>query len=113
MQDRSTPQRFTGVRLLLFVLGLGFLLMVIYAIATDSITEQGAVMMGLIWGQVALVDLYLGFVISLILLWYLELRRLYVVIFGLILMVMGNWLLCWYLAWRWPHLRGVNGKTGG
>lgn len=100
-----------GVRLILFALGLGFLLMVVHAVVTESITEQGAILMGLVWGQVALVDLYLGFVVAIILLWYLEPRRLYVVIFGVVLMFMGNWLLCWYLAWRWPKLRGVSATT--
>lgn len=97
-------------RLLLFLAGLGFLLMIIYAVVTASLPEQGAIIGGLIWGKVTLVDLYLGFFINLLLLWYLEPRRGRVILFGLIFLVMGNWLLCWYLAWRWPHLRGLGNQ---
>ena len=95
------------VRWLLFLAGLGFLLQIVLAMLEVSLFEQGPIITGLVWGRVTLVDLYLGFFIALALLWYLEPKRIYVVIFGVIFMFMGNWLLCWYLAWRWPHLKGM------
>jgi hypothetical protein len=98
----------TAVRWLLFVAGGAFLIQIILAILEVSLFAQGPIITGLVWGRVTLVDLYLGFAIALLLLWYLEPKRSYVIIFGIIFMFMGNWLLCWYLAWRWPHLRGLN-----
>lgn len=100
-------QSYRVVRWLFFLAGLGFLLQIILATLAVSLFEQGPLITGLIWGRVTLVDLYLGFFIALILLWYLEPKRSYVLIFGIIFMFMGNWLLCWYLAWRWPHLKGI------
>lgn len=105
--NTATPSSHRTVRGLLFVSGLGFLLMIVHAGLNASLFDQGPVIGGLIWGKVTLVDLYLGFAVALVLLWYLEPRRLYVVIFGLLFLFLGNWLLCWYLAWRWPHLRGL------
>lgn len=92
------------IRWLLVVVGSAFLAQIIWASLTISLFEEGPLIGGLVWGQVALVDLYLGFLISLLLLWMLEPRKLFVLIFFPILMIMGNWLLCWYLAWRWPYL---------
>lgn len=100
-------QSFPVVRWLLFIAGLGFLIQIILAILEVSLFAQGPIITGLVWGRVTLVDLYLGFFIALILLWFLEPKRSYVIVFGIIFMFMGNWLLCWYLAWRWPHLKGI------
>lgn len=97
----------TGIRWLLFLAGLCFLLMIVYASFTASLVDQGRLMGGLIWGKVTLVDLYLGFAVTLLLLWFLEPRRHYVVLFGIAFLFMGNWLLCWYLAWRWPYLNAI------
>lgn len=98
---------FPFVRWILLLAGLGFLLQIIYAINEISLFVEGPLITELIWGQVTLVDLYLGFFIALILLWYLDPKRSYVIIFGILFLFMGNWLLCWYLAWRWPHLKGI------
>ena len=104
----SVPRhQHAGIRWALFLAGLGFLLMIIYASFTVSLLEQGPMLGGLIWGKVTLVDLYLGFAVTLLLLWFLEPRRRYVILFGILFLFMGNWLLCWFLAWRWPHLRGI------
>lgn len=105
MSSLNMPNRQPVIRIVLALAGLGFLLQIIHASLQVGLFEQGPLIMELIWGRVTLVDLYLGFVVALILLWFLEPRRLYVVIFGLVFLFMGNWLLCWYLAWRWPHLR--------
>lgn len=105
--NKTPDPSYRNVRTLLFLGGLGFLLMIVYAGFNASLFEQGPIIGGLIWGKVTLVDLYLGFAIALVLLWYLEPRRYYVLIFGLLFLFLGNWLLCWYLAWRWPHLRGL------
>ena len=96
-----------SVRIVLALAGLAFLIQIILASLQISLFEQGPIITGLVWGQVTLVDLYLGFFVALILLWYLEPKRLYVIVFGVLFLFMGNWLLCWYLAWRWPHLRGL------
>ncbi|MEX1057422.1 MAG: hypothetical protein WED11_06805 [Natronospirillum sp.] len=101
----------TTIRWLLFGVALAFLTMIVYAAATASLTKQGPAIGGLIWGKITLVDLYLGFFIALLLLWFLEPNRRYVLVFSLAFLVMGNWLLCWYLAWRWPHLRGITLPT--
>ncbi len=96
------------VRALLWLAGAAFLAMIIQAAFTASLFDQGPVIGGLIWGKVTLVDLYLGFGLALLLLFYLEPSRPHLIVFGLLYLFMGNWLLCWYLAWRWPHLRLPN-----
>ncbi|WLD59518.1 hypothetical protein NFC81_06990 [Salinispirillum sp. LH 10-3-1] len=92
------------LRVGLFLLGTAFLLQIILAALSVSIFVEGPMIGGLVWGKVTLVDLYLGFIISLLFLWMLEPRKLLVLLFVPLFLVMGNWLLCWYLAWRWPHL---------
>ncbi|MCH8550598.1 MAG: hypothetical protein LAT62_01595 [Natronospirillum sp.] len=104
----TRQSRHTAVRVFLLVAGLAFLGQIIYASLQVSLFEQGPLLTGLVWGQVTLVDLYLGFIVALLLLWHLEPKRLYVLVFGLLFLFLGNWLLCWYLAWRWPQLRGLS-----
>lgn len=93
------------VRGVLVLAGAGFLAMIVQASLTASLFEQGPQIGGLIWGKVTLVDLYLGFGLTLLLLAYLEPSRPYLIGFAVLYLFMGNWLLCWYLAWRWPHFR--------
>lgn len=91
-------------RTALVLLGTAFLVQIILAAFSVSIFIEGPMIGSLVWGKVTLVDLYLGFLISLLFLWMLEPRKALVLIFIPVFLVMGNWLLCWYLAWRWPHL---------
>ncbi|MFC3852842.1 hypothetical protein ACFOSD_08350 [Salinispirillum marinum] len=94
----------TLIRWGLFVAGSAFLGQIIWASMTVSLFTEGPMIGNLVWGKVTLVDLYLGFFIALLLLWQLEPKKVLVLCFIPLYMVMGNWLLCWYLAWRWPQL---------
>lgn len=92
------------IRIVLFLLGSAFLAQIVWASFTVSLFTEGPMIGALTWGKVTLVDLYLGFLIAVLILWQLEPKKGLVWLFIPLYMIMGNWLLCWYLAWRWPQL---------
>lgn len=92
------------LRAALWLAGLAFALQVLHAAFSGSLPMTTGVISQYLWGRVMLVDLYLGFLLALGLLWGLETRRPYLLLLAPLLLVFGNLALCWYLAWRYPAL---------
>lgn len=51
------------VRVLSVVLTLVMLVTIVYGLVTGDFVEEGAQLLGLVWGQVTLIDLYVGVII--------------------------------------------------
>ncbi len=93
------------LQLVLAVLALGFAGLIAYAIADGSFSQAGSWLISQPWGQVTLADLYLGFVLSALVIWWFE-RRLVVALFWILpIPFLGNvWTAIWFIL-RLPLLR--------
>ncbi|MBU4531196.1 MAG: hypothetical protein KUA43_13620 [Hoeflea sp.] len=84
-------------------LGLGAL--IIIAVADGSFYEAGSWLFSEPWGLVTLADLYLGFLLSALIIWFFEPRPLKALIWILPIPILGNlWTAVWFVI-RLPHLR--------
>lgn len=94
-----------ALQLLLAVLALGFAGMIVYAIADGSFSQAGSWLISQPWGQVTLADLYFGFVLSALVIWWFE-RRVAVALFWILpIPFLGNvWTAIWFIL-RLPLLR--------
>ena len=83
--------------------GLGVL--IIIAVADRSFLEAGNWLFSEPWGLVTLADLYLGFLLSALIIWFFEPRTVNALIWILPIPVLGNlWTAVWFII-RLPHLR--------
>jgi len=49
------------IRIFAWLSSLIMAVMIIFSLLTGDFFEQGSILMGLVWGQIVLVDLYVGF----------------------------------------------------
>ena len=84
---------------------LGFAALIIIAVADGSFSEAGSWLISEPWGLVTLADLYLGFLLSAVVIWFFEARTLHALLWILPIPVLGNvWTAVWFVM-RLPHLR--------
>jgi hypothetical protein len=104
----------TLLRALVAVLGLALAGLIVYAVTQSgsyadgglhgNILEQGGVIMGLPWGQVAMADLYVGFVLFAIIMGFTERNWVSAAFWIAPIFLLGNvWCAVW-LAVRLPTL---------
>lgn len=86
-----------AVRVLLLALMLMFGAAIIYALVEGSFWEEGAVILSIPWGVVALVDLYIGFLLFSFFVFATERRVGRACLWVLFLMVFGNMIAAFYL----------------
>jgi hypothetical protein len=93
------------VRLALLMLAIGFSALIVWAIQTGDFWSEGSWLTSNPWGVVSLTDLYLGFLITAIFMYFFE--SSYARWFWIMpLPFLGNvWTLLW-LAYRLPALYG-------
>lgn len=92
------------VRILAAIGATAFSIQIVHAALTGDFMAEGAVLAGLAWGRVTLVDLYLGFVLTAGLIAWLE-RGLAARLFWILpLFILGN---AWALAWVAVRLDAV------
>jgi hypothetical protein len=91
-------------RLSLLLLSLAFALLILWAVMTGDLRAEGAWLMSHTWGIVSLSDLYIGFLISSIMIACFEKPKA-AALWILPIPFLGNvWTLVW-LALRLPVLR--------
>ncbi len=78
------------VRLSAWISTLIMAFMIVFSISTGSLSEQGSILMGLVWGQMSLVDLYVGFFLVYIWIYYKETKVLPKIIWAILLIVTGS-----------------------
>ena len=79
------------IRIIAWISTLIMLFMIVFSLLTGDFFEQGSILMGLVWGQMSLVDLYVGF--ALFSLWIVFREKAVVpsVIWVVLMMVLGFW----------------------
>lgn len=64
--------------------------MIVFSLLTGDFFAQGSVLMGLVWGQMSLVDLYVGFLLVYVWIFYKETKILPRIVWALLLIVTGS-----------------------
>jgi len=78
------------IRLFAWISSLVMTFMIIFSLLTGNFFEQGSILMGLVWGQMSLVDLYVGFFLVYLWIYYKESRLLPRLIWAILLIVTGS-----------------------
>jgi len=79
-----------NVRIVAWFSTLAMLFMIIFSLMTGDFFEQGSILMGLVWGQMSLVDLYIAFLLVYIWIYYKETKILPKIIWAILLIVTGS-----------------------
>lgn len=78
------------IRLFAWISSLIMTFMIIFSLLTGNFFEQGSILMGLVWGQMSLVDLYVGFFLVYLWIYYKESKLLPKIIWAILLIVTGS-----------------------
>ncbi len=73
-------------------------LMIIYSLSTNTFTTDGSILLSMAWGQMSMVDLYIGFLAVFGWICYREKETLTRVIWFILLMTTGSLATCLYIA---------------
>ena len=88
------------MKALRFLSGLGTLIMggmIIYSLIVGDFFGEGSILMSLVWGQMSLVDLYVGFVLVYAWIFYREQNWIARVLWFMAMMLFGNLTFALYL----------------
>lgn len=95
----------TGFRIISAILGLAFVGSIIWGFADGrSVIPLLDVMLEQPWGIVTLADLYLGFVLFAGLIILLEPNRKAGIVWGLSIVLLGNFVTAAWIVFRLPHV---------
>lgn len=78
------------VRIIAWISTLIMVCMIIFSLLTGDFFEQGSILMGLVWGQMSLVDLYVGFALVYVWIFYKETKLIPRMIWAILLFVTGS-----------------------
>jgi len=78
------------IRLFAWISSLIMTFMIIFSLLTGNFFEQGSILMGLVWGQMSLVDLYVGFFLVYLWIYYKESKMFPKLIWAILLIVTGS-----------------------
>lgn len=91
-------------RLFLAVLAIAFAVLIIWAVSTGTFSEAGAWLTSEPWGLVSMADLYFGFLLSAIVIYWFERTWWRALLWIAPIPVLGNvWTAVWFI-WRLPAL---------
>lgn len=79
-----------NVRIIAWLSLLIMAFMIVFSLSTGDFFEQGSILMGLVWGQMSLVDLYVAFLLVYIWIFYKETKILPRIIWAILLIVTGS-----------------------
>jgi len=78
------------IRLFAWISSLIMTFMIIFSLLTGNFFEQGSILMGLVWGQMSLVDLYVGFFLVYLWIYFKESKLFPKLIWAILLIVTGS-----------------------
>lgn len=78
------------IRLFAWISSLIMTFMIIFSLLTGNFFEQGSILMGLVWGQMSLVDLYVGFFLVYLWIYYKESKIFPRLLWAILLIVTGS-----------------------
>lgn len=87
------------------LLSFGLLLLIFWALLDGNFFLEGGQLLRSKWGLVALADLYLGFFLFSLFIFWIEEKRVTAAIVTALLFVLGNWVAGIWLVYRFPLLR--------
>lgn len=73
-------------------------LMIVYSLSTNTFMSEGSILMGMAWGQMSMVDLYVGFLAVYGWIWFREKGTGSRIIWFILMMTMGSLATCLYIA---------------
>lgn len=79
-----------NIRIIAWLSTLIMTFMIIFSLLTGDFFAQGSILMGLVWGQMSLVDLYVGFLLVYVWIFYKETKLLPRIVWALLLIVTGS-----------------------
>lgn len=79
-----------NTRIIAWISTLIMTFMIIFSLLTGDFFAQGSILMGLVWGQMSLIDLYVGFLLVYVWIFYKETKLLPRIIWALLLIVTGS-----------------------
>lgn len=82
--------------------------MIVFSLLTGDFFEQGSILMGLVWGQMSLVDLYVGFLLVYVWIFYKETKLLPRIVWALLLIVTGSLATALYVLIESYHTNTIN-----
>lgn len=92
------------LRLILAALAVALAILIVWAIGTGTFSEAGAWLMNEPWGLVSMADLYLGFLLSSLVIFFFERTWWIALLWILPIPVLGNvWTAVWFV-WRLPEI---------
>jgi hypothetical protein len=92
------------IRIIAAALAVAFTAMIVWASFRGDFGAEFAAITSMPWGQVSLVDLYLGFGLYGIMVWLVEDKLSTKLFWGLPIIILGNaWSLIW-VAMRWEKI---------
>jgi len=94
-----------ALQVIIAATALGLTALIFVAMADGSFAQAGSWLTSQPWGLVTLTDLYLGFFLSALVIWFFESRPLVALLWILPIPVLGNvWTALWFII-RLAHLR--------
>lgn len=79
-----------NIRIIAWISTLIMTFMIIFSLLTGDFFAQGSILMELVWGQMSLVDLYVGFLLVYVWIYYKETKLLPRIIWALLMIVTGS-----------------------
>ncbi len=79
-----------NVRLFAWIGAVVMAAMIVFSLLTGDFAAEGSVLMGMVWGQMSLVDLYVGFLLFYLWIWYREKSPVSKLLWFIVLMTTGS-----------------------
>lgn len=94
-----------ALQIIIAVMALGLAVLIAVAVEDGSFSQAGRWLTSQPWGLVTVADLYLGFGLAAVIIWFSESRPLTALLWILPIPILGNvWTALWFII-RLPHLR--------
>ena len=73
--------------------------MIVFSLITGDFAAEGSVLIGMVWGQMSLVDLYVGFLLFYLWIWYREKNVFSKLLWFVLLMTTGSLATALYILY--------------
>ena len=73
--------------------------MIVFSLITGDFAAEGSILIGMVWGQMSLVDLYVGFLLFYLWIWYREKNVFSKLLWFVLLMTTGSLATALYILY--------------
>lgn len=96
------------IRTIAWISTLIMIYMIIYSLMNGDFFAEGSLLMSLVWGQMSLVDLYVGFLLVYVWIFYKETKILPRIVWGILLIVTGSLATALYILFESYRTNNIN-----